>query len=167
MAKKENIDETVAIEAADRSSREKETRKASNRPVQWRPANKLHAPDAPDGFVHRWIRAETLGQEDKSNVHRRIQEGFELVRADEYPDSDLPESDGKHAGIIGLGGLLLARFPVEFKEQRHAYYNARSGQQMEAVDNDWMKDSNPLMPKESAERRTQVSFGQPRNNNNK
>ena len=78
MPKKEQefTDETTANEAADRSSRNKETREASTRPVQWRPPNKLHAPDAPDGFVHRWIRAEMLGQEDKSNVHRRMQEGY-------------------------------------------------------------------------------------------
>tara|TARA_R100001510_G_scaffold24685_1_gene21700 strand:+ start:1799 stop:2305 length:507 start_codon:yes stop_codon:yes gene_type:complete len=160
----EIIDEPVENEAADRNSRNKDTRKASTRPVQWRPANKLYAPDAPDGFVHRWIRAETLGQEDKSNVHRRMQEGFELVRADEYPDSDLPVADGKHSGVIGLGGLLLARFPEELREQRNKYYRDRSGQQMEAVDNDWMKDNNPLMPKDAPERRSQVSFGQPRNN---
>lgn len=159
----EKIDETVANEAANRNSRNKDTREASTRPVQWRPANKLYAPDAPDGFIHRWIRAETLGQEDKSNVHRRMQEGFELVRADEYPDSDLPVADGKHAGIVGLGGLLLARFPEELKSQRNKYYNDRSGQQMEAVDNDWMRDNNPLMPKDAPERRSQVSFGQPRN----
>ena len=121
MAKKEIIDEPVANEAADRNSRNKDTREASTRPVQWRPANKLYAPDAPDGFIHRWIRAETLGQEDKSNVHRRMQEGFELVRADEYPDSDLPVADGKHAGIVGLGGLLLARFPEELRSQRNKY----------------------------------------------
>ena len=159
---KEFNDEAPTIEAVERSSRNNETREASTRPVQWRPPNKLHAPDAPDGFVHRWIRAETLGQEDKSNVHRRMQEGYELVRADEYPDSDLPVADGKHAGIIGVGGLLLARFPEELRKQREQYYSDRSGQQMDAVDNDWMKDSNPLMPKQKPERRTQVSFGQPR-----
>ena len=159
---KEFTEEATTQEAVDRSSRNKETREASTRPVQWRPPNKLHAPDAPDGFVHRWIRAEMLGQEDKSNVHRRIQDGYELVRADEYPDSDLPVAEGRYAGIIGVGGLLLARFPEELRKQRQQYYSDRSNQQMEAVDNDWMKDNNPLMPKDKPERRTQVSFGQPR-----
>ena len=159
MAKKEIIDEPVATEAADRSSRNKDTRKASTRPVQWRPANKLHAPDAPDGFVHRWIRAETLGQEDKSNVHRRLQEGFELVRADEYNETDYAVvQDGKYKGVIGQGGLVLARVPEEIAKQYAAYYQQQAREQNEAFDNDLMKEEHPSMPI-SVDRNTRVTFG--------
>ena len=144
----------------NRSSRETQTRASAERPVQWRPPSKLHAPNAPSGYVHRWIRAEVLGYEDKNNVHSRITEGYELVRADEYEDFVFPSvEEGKYAGVIGIGGLLLARIPEEFIEQRKQYYAERAKQQMQAVDNDWMRDNNPAMPKFQAERSSKVTFG--------
>ena len=42
----------------------------------------LDAPPAPDGFKHRWIRAEVMGIDDNKNLSSRLREGFELVRAD-------------------------------------------------------------------------------------
>tara|TARA_R100001440_G_scaffold45279_5_gene64995 strand:- start:2682 stop:3188 length:507 start_codon:yes stop_codon:yes gene_type:complete len=146
--------------ATDRSARSTETRTSSQRPVQWRPPNKLHAPTPPSGFVHRWIRAEVLGYDDKNNVHSRMTEGYELVRTDEYEGSVFPAvEDGKYTGVIGVGGLLLARIPEEFVEQRKQYYAQRAQEQMQAVDNDWMRDNNSAMPKFQAERSSKVTFG--------
>ena len=74
--------------------------------------NSLDAPPAPTGYRHQWIRAEILGQQDTKNVASSLREGYELVRADEYPDSNYPTMDtGRYAGVIGVGGLLLARIP--------------------------------------------------------
>ena len=138
----------------NRRTRATDTRASAERPVQWRP------PNAPSGYVHRWIRAEVLGYEDKNNVHSRMTEGYELVRADEYEDFVYPSvEEGKYAGVIGVGGLLLARIPEEFIEQRKQYYAKRASQQMQAVDNDWMRDNNPAMPKLQAERSSKVTFG--------
>ena len=45
------------------------------------------------------------------------------MRADEYPDSDYPiVEDGKYKGVIGVGGLVLARVPEEIAKQRNDYY---------------------------------------------
>tara|TARA_B100000212_G_scaffold342581_1_gene330838 strand:+ start:3810 stop:4316 length:507 start_codon:yes stop_codon:yes gene_type:complete len=152
--------ETSKAPATDRSARSTETRTSSQRPVQWRPPNKLHAPTPPSGYVHRWIRAEVLGYDDKNNVHSRMTEGYELVRADEYEGSVFPAvEDGKYTGVIGVGGLLLARIPEEFVEQRKQYYAQRAQEQMQAVDNDWMRDNNSAMPKFQAERSSKVTFG--------
>ena len=45
-------------------SRESETRVKTERRKEWTPPSQLDAPPAPNGFKHRWIRAETIGQMD-------------------------------------------------------------------------------------------------------
>ena len=93
-----------------KTSRANQTRaKAETRKV-WSPPNSLDAPPAPTGYRHQWIRAEILGSQDTKNIASSLREGWELVRADEYPDSQYPsETEGRYAGVIGVGGLLLAR----------------------------------------------------------
>ena len=100
-----------------------------------------------------------MGYDDKKNLSARLREGFELVRADEYPDFEAPTvTDGKHAGVIGVGGLVLARFPIESKQERDAYYRGKARDQMVAVDNDLMREQHPSMPI-SKDRQSRVTFG--------
>jgi hypothetical protein len=102
-----------------RTSRASQTREKTSKPKVWSPPSSLDAPPAPTGFVHRWIRAESLGFQDTKNIAGRIRSGYELVRADEYPDADYPiVEDGKYKGVIGVGGLVLARVPEEIAKQR-------------------------------------------------
>jgi hypothetical protein len=125
----------------------------------WTPPSSLDAPPAPDGFRHRWIRAESLGFQDTKNVSARLREGFELVRADEYPDSQYPViTDGKYAGVIGVGGLLLARISEEIAKQRAAYIESLAKGQDEAVEHDLMKEQHKSMPI-NVERQSRVTFG--------
>ena len=72
------------------TSRASQTRSKTERPKVWAPPSSLDAPPAPDGFRHRWIRAESLGFEDTKNISARMREGFELVSADEYPGTEYP-----------------------------------------------------------------------------
>lgn len=147
-----------------RPTRAEETRIKSERPKVWRPPSTLDAPPPPEGFVHRWIRFETNGFDDRKNMSARLREGYELVRADEYPErDDLPSiQDGKHAGVIAVGGLVLARIPKELVEQRSAYYRRMTTDQITAVDNDMMRENNPNMPIQKPERQSRVTFGGPR-----
>ena len=102
-----------------KTSRASQTRSKTERPKVWTPPSSLDAPPAPKGFRHRWIRVESIGFQDTKNISARLREGYELVRADQYPDSDYPVVDsGKYAGVIGVGGLLLARIPEELAKQR-------------------------------------------------
>ncbi len=143
----------------DRTPRNETTREKSSRRKPWAPPSRLHAPEPPEGYKHRWIRMATRGEDDKVNVHAKINEGWELVRADEYPERDLPTiDDGKYAGIIGTGGLVLARMPLETVEERNDYYRGRTREQMTAVDSDLMKEQHPSMPITN-DRQTRVSFG--------
>jgi len=142
-----------------KTSRASQTREKQSKPKVWTPPSALDAPPAPNGFRHRWVRAESLGFQDTKNVSGRIRQGYELVRSDEYPDSDYPiVEDGKYAGVIGVGGLVLTRVPEEVAQQRQAYYAKQSQEQVEALDNDLMKEQHSSMPI-NIDRQTRVTFG--------
>ena len=125
-----------------RTSRAETTREKSVRRKPWAPPSMLDAPPAPDGFKHRWIRAETRGFNDSKNISAKMKEGWELVRKDEYPDFEAPVVDsGKYEGVFGVGGLLLARIPVETVAERTDYFSQRNADQMTAVDQDMMREN--------------------------
>ena len=141
------------------TSRASQTRSNTERPKVWAPPSSLDAPPAPDGFRHRWIRAESLGFQDSKNISGRLRSGYELVRADEYKDQDYPViQDGKYKGIIGVGGLVLARVPEEIAKQRTEYYAKQAEGQEEAVEHDLMKEEHKSMPI-NVDRQTRVTFG--------
>ena len=131
----------------NKTSRAAVTRSKTERPKEYKPPSSLDAPPAPDGFRHRWIRAESMGFNDSKNIHGRLRSGYELVRADEYKDADYPVViDGKYAGVIGVGGLLLARIPEELAQSRMDYQKRQTEGQDEAVENDLLKDQDKRMP---------------------
>ena len=142
-----------------KTSRASQTRTKAEAKKVWTPPNSLDAPPAPTGYRHQWIRAEILGQQDTKNVASSLREGYELVRADEYPETDYPTvQDGKYKGVIGVGGLLLARIPVEIVKSREEYYNNMTQDADAAIEQDLMKEQHPGMPI-NAERQTRVTFG--------
>ena len=146
-------------EEVKKDSRASETREATKRPVEWTPPSSLDAPPAPDGFRHRWIRAESLGFDDTKNIAGKLRSGYELVRADEYEATSFPiVGDGKYKGIIGVGGLLLARIPNEIAEARAKFYSDKARERVEGVKNDLLRDQHPSMPI-SYDSRSSKSFG--------
>ena len=125
----------------------------------WTLPSSLDAPPAPTGFQHRWLRAESLGFQDTKNIAGRLRSGYELVRADEYPDSDYPAiEDGKYKGMIGVGGLVLARVPVEIAKGRNEYYQRMHDDKVKAVDNDLMREQHRSMPI-NIDRQSSTTFG--------
>ena len=142
-----------------KTSRASQTREKVKKPTTWTPPSSLDAPPAPQGYRHRWIRVEVLGFDDTKNVSGKLREGWELVRADQYPEQDFPSlTTGKYSGVIGVGGLVLARIPEEIAQQREAYYKDQTKQRDEAVNNDVLKEQHPSMPINN-ERQTRVTFG--------
>ena len=131
----------------NKTSRAAVTRSQTERPKEYKPPSSLDAPPAPDGFRHRWIRAESMGFNDTKNIHGRLRSGYELVRADEYDTDQYPTVlDGKYAGVIGVGGLLLARIPEGLAQSRVDYQKRQTEGQDEAVENDLLKDQDKRMP---------------------
>jgi hypothetical protein len=149
----------LTIDRAPRASREKEARRKP-----WAPPSRLDAPPAPAGFQHRWIRAEINGFNDKQHVFGRLREGYELVRNEELPDEyrdTLPTiEDGRHAGVVSVGGLLLARIPNETLAERNAHYNRKAREQISAVDNELMRENaHSTMRIQAPERSSRTTFG--------
>jgi hypothetical protein len=141
-------------------SRKTETREKVARKRGWVPPSNLDAPEPPEGYHHRWVRSEYRGQQDEKNVIGRLRSGYELVRADEYPDRmDLPSiTDGKYKGVIGTGGLILMRCPIEVKEDRDEYFRGLTNDKTTAIEKDLHKDEHPAMPIHQ-ERQSRVTFG--------
>ena len=151
---------------SDRNSRSAETRASQTRRTPWTPPSMLDAPNPPPGYQFRWIREATRGVDDKSNMSKRIREGYEPVRAEDYPEFEAPTIDsGSNKGVIGVGGLILAKVPVETAAERNAYFQDQAKDAMQGVDQNYMRESDPRMPiKDSDIQRTsKVAFGS-RNN---
>ena len=142
-----------------KSSRASQSRTKEVKKTTWTPPSSLDAPPAPDGYKHRWLRAEVLGFDDTKNMAGHLRSGFELVRAEEYPNSEYPViKEGKYQGMIGVGGLLLGRIPNEVVEARKEYFARMTQEKTDAIEKDLMKEEHPSMPINS-ERQTRVTFG--------
>ena len=144
----------------NKTSRANQTRSKTERPKVWVPPPSLDAPPAPDGFRYRWIRAESMGFEDSKNVQGRLRSGYELVRAEEIQNaSDYPVLDtGKYKGMIGVGGLLLAKVTNEIAQARTDYVKKRADGLDEAVEHDLMREQHKSMPI-NVDRQSRVTFG--------
>ena len=100
---------------------------------------------------------------DTGNVSKKLREGWEFVRAEEIKnqlgDHDYPVvQEGQYQGLVGVGGLVLARIPEEIVEQRKKYFKDITADQVKSVDNDILREQRPEMPV-NIDRQTRVSFG--------
>ena len=146
-----------------KTSRESNSRIKETRKKDWTPPSSLDAPAAPNGYCHRWIRTQTAGFEDVANVSKKLREGWEFVKAEtllsEIGEHDYPIiSEGKHAGLVGIGGLVLARIPEEILKQRAEYFRKITQDRADAIDRDLMKEQHPDMPI-NIDRQSRVTFG--------
>jgi len=149
----------MKMEKYARPSRALETREAAERPKQWMPPQLLPDPTPEEGYAYRWIRIATLGKDDATNISGKLREGWEPVKASDHPEIRLfGSSNGRFPDSVEVGGLLLCKTPVEFTQQRDAYYRQQSEAQMAAVDNTYMRENDPRMPM-FKERRSEVTFG--------
>ena len=144
----------------NKTSRANQTRSKTERPKVWVPPSSLDAPPAPAGFRYRWIRAESMGFDDTKNIQGRLRSGYELVRAEEIENaSDYPVIEsGKYKGMIGVGGLLLAKVTEEIAQARTNYVKKRADGLDEAVTNDLMREQHKSMPI-NVDRQSRVTFG--------
>ena len=146
-----------------KTSRESNSRVKETRKKDWTPPSSLDAPAAPQGYCHRWIRTSTAGFEDVANVSKKLREGWEFLKAEtllsEIGEHEYPViSEGKHAGLIGIGGLVLARIPEEILKQRAEYFKKITQDRTDAIDRDLMKEQHPDMPI-NIDRQSRVTFG--------
>ena len=149
----------VPEKAHNRMARELESRVVAQRPQAWRPPETLPSPDERPGWKHRWVRTSTLGVSDPSNISSKLREGYEPCKAEEYPELMMhATTEGRFKGNVEVGGLLLCRIPEEFLKQRMDHYSNQNKAQMDSVDNNFLRDSDPRMPLFS-DKKTKVTFG--------
>ena len=147
------------VKAQNRLTRELEVRATTQRPTAWRAPETLPTPDERPDWAHRWVRISTMGTADPSNISSKLREGYEPCKAEDYPELMMHAStEGRFKGSIEMGGLLLCRIPSEFMEQRAKYYENQNKAQVESVDNNFLRESNPKMPLFS-EKKSKVTFG--------
>lgn len=142
-----------------RTPRELDTREKMERPKQWMPPQLLPDPNPEEGYAFRWIRISTLNKSDPTNISSKLREGWEPVKASEHPEIRLfGAASANFPDSIEVGGLLLCKTPVEFTEQRDAYYRQQADVQMSSVDSNYMRESDPRMPL-FKEKSSKVTFG--------
>jgi len=143
----------------NRLQREMAVRQNTERPKQWQQPELLPEPDKQPGYAYRWVRVSTLNTSDPRNLSAKIREGWEPVGIEEQPKFQLlVDPDSRFKNNIEIGGLLLCKTPVEFVEQRNAFYQNQSEAQTNAVDNNLMRQSDPRMPIFN-ERKSSTTFG--------
>jgi hypothetical protein len=142
-----------------RITRELESRAKFERPKKWMPPQLLPNPNPEEGYSFRWVRVSTLGSDDPMNISSKLREGWEPVKASEHPEIQLMSSgSGRYADSIEIGGLMLCKTPKEFTEQRDAFYKSQADNQMNSIDNNFMRENDPRMPL-FKERSSKVTFG--------
>jgi hypothetical protein len=145
--------------AENRLARELETRSNQERPKQWQRPETLPQPDKQPGFAYRWIRVSSMGQADARNISSKTREGWEPVRIEEQPQFKLlVDPNSRFKDNVEVAGLLLCKMPSEFVEQRDQYYAKMTKDQVESVDNNFMRENDPRMPLFS-EKKSTTSFG--------
>jgi len=142
-----------------RLARELENRTQTERSKSWQPASGLPEPDREPGYAYRWIRVSNLNVADPSNVSAKLREGWEPVKVEEQPKFHIMvDPNSRFKNNIEVGGLLLCKIPEEFMVQRREYYAKKNRDQIDSVDNNFMRENNPKMPLFS-ERKSSASFG--------
>ena len=145
--------------AENRLARERENRESTQRVRNWAPPQTLPDPEPQDGWIFRWIRTSIMGQADPSNTSAKLREGWEPVKAEDYPKLMMQaDPNSRFKGNIEIGGLLLCKAPAELMRQRDDFYAAQSKAQIQSVDNNFMRMNDERMPLFN-ERRSTTSFG--------
>jgi hypothetical protein len=146
----------------NRMNRELESREAETREESWAPPSQLPTPAPQDGYKFRWVRTSVLGLDDSRNVSIRRREGWEPVKAEDHPelllDLGLSNNSTSKTGLVEFGGLMLCKTTEAKAIGRQRYYERMSEQQLQSVDNNYLKESDSRMPMFS-EKRSDVTFG--------
>jgi hypothetical protein len=129
--------------AENRTNRDLVSREKSARAVYVPPTN-LPDPTPEPGYVYRWVATHVLGQSEVTNVSRRMREGWEPVKAADHPELMLLGNE--KSGNVEIGGLMLCKIAREKAEARDEYYNQQAQNQMESVDNSFMRQNDSRMP---------------------
>ena len=138
-------------------SRNVESREINNREqdMEFREPNMLDLPDTVvnrfknEGMALRWIRINLRGKDDYTNVGKRVQEGWQFVDVNEVPEiqhTSFVRDEGRYTGAVCRGDLALAKMPLQKAENRQRFYENKSSEMVDAVNQQLMSQSDSRMP---------------------
>ena len=139
----------------DRITRDLKTREKSVR-VAYVPPSNLPDPTPDPDYTFRWVATHVLGQPLANNVSLQMRDGYEPVKAVDHPELSLFGNNAN--GNVEIGGLMLCKAPKERVEARDEYYKKQAQNQMDSVDNHFMRNNDPRMPL-FADRKSTTSRG--------
>lgn len=129
--------------ASKRTPRELETREQKSSKYVYTPASTLPDPTPEDGYKFRWVATAVLGQDLPTNVSQKFREGWVPVKAEDHPELML---QGNVNGNVEVGGLILCKIPTERLQAKKEYFEKQAQDQMESVDNHFMRNNDARMP---------------------
>ncbi len=118
-----------------------------------------------DPRITQWCRVPldshiNFGNSDNTNVSAKFREGWTPVKAEDHPELQvLPDIDSRFQGNVEVGGLLLCENSTEYVVSRRDAHDDMNVNQIQAVDNSYLKQSDARMPMMQPERSTKTSFG--------
>ena len=132
-------------EVQTRTSRDLATREKTARYV-YTPSSALPDPTPEPGYTYRWVASALLGDEKvmMTNVSRKFRDGWTPVKAEDHPELMLVGN--AKTGNVEIGGLMLCKMPIEKARARDEYFEDQARNQMESVDNHFMRNNDPRMP---------------------
>jgi hypothetical protein len=141
--------------AENRTPRDNVSREKQARAV-YVPPTALPDPTPEPGYVYRWVATHVLGQHEPTNVSRKFRDGWEPVKAADHPELMITGSE--KTGNVEIGGLMLCKMPAEKARARDEYYEQQAQNQMDSVDNHFMRNNDSRMPL-FADRKSTTSRG--------
>ena len=129
--------------ANNRTPRDLVSRETNARAV-YVPPTSLPDPTPEPGYTYRWIATHVLGKSDHPNVSRKLREGWVPVKAEDHPELQL--FGDAATGNVEIGGLMLCKMSIEQAKARDDYYAKQAQNQMDSVDNHFMRNNDPRMP---------------------
>ena len=141
--------------AENRTPRDTLTREKNVRMV-YKPSSSLPDPTPEPGYVYRWISTHINGQAHPTHVSKMMRDGWEPVKAADHPE--LMIVGNAQTGNVEIGGLMLCKNTVEKVAAMKEYYENQAQNQMESVDNHFMRNNDTRMPL-FADRKSSTSRG--------
>lgn len=145
---------------SNRTPRSNESRDKTERKRSWQRPTTLPDPEPKDGVEYRWVRTSIMGETDNKNVSGKFRNGWTPVKAEDHPELQvIPDHDSRFKGNVEVGGLLLCENSTDYIESREDAHEEMNQSQIDAVDNSYLRQSDPRMPVLNPERTTKTSFG--------
>jgi hypothetical protein len=99
----------------------------------WAPSSQLELPPNDAQYVYRWISEYVNGSMMTTRLTKAKREGWQFVQIDDLPEGFIVDEDTKGDGLARVGGLIMARLPRRFAEQRKAHYARRSAEALDGA----------------------------------